>query len=365
MPVARTRSLPEPVVVTPFTAAPDGGCGDGPRGYPLEMPDSQRWPDAALAGLGSSMRTFAAPAALAVHGRITGKPRIAVLIAATGELAVDKTAKATDRTDAPAVLGRVAAATYGGREIAGGPGAAAGALAAVVGTYAFWRARGLVVNTTGLPDPVVAVGEDVLAMSLAVIGARPGAPSREDEPQDRFAPAPTSPLGAAPVAGAGEESAAEPPERSLLRDVGIGLLAGLGATAAMTIAQGAEFVLTDAEPSGSPADVADKLKRRAGQGRLKRRHRRAVNQGMHWLYGVSWGIPYGIVASRSEVAPELSGPVFGLLVWGAALAHEPALGLAEVPWKRSPQSLGSEALFHLVYGIGAGATLRWLSSAAG
>ena len=131
----------------------------------------------------------------------------------------------------------------------------------------------------------------------------------------------------------------------------------------MTIAQGAEFVLTDAEPSSSPAIVVDKLKRRAGQGRLKRQHRRAANQAMHWLYGISWGVPYGIVAGHSKVAPEVSGPVFGLLVWGAALAHEPALGLADVPWKRSLQSLGSEALFHLVYGLGAGAAMRAIVNA--
>jgi hypothetical protein len=30
-----------------------------------------------------------------------------------------------------------------------------------------------VVSTTGLPDPVVAVGDDVLAMTLAVIATRP------------------------------------------------------------------------------------------------------------------------------------------------------------------------------------------------
>ena len=79
---------------------------------------------------------------------------------------------------------------------------------------------------------------------------------------------------------------------------------------------------------------------------------------MHWLYGTSWGIPYGVVAEHTKLAPELSGPVFGLLVWGAALVHEPALGLADVPWKRSFESLGSEAFFHLVYGIGAGAAVR-------
>ena len=44
------------------------------------MSNQLRWPDAALAGLGSSMRTFAGPAMLAAHGRITGKPRVAVFV---------------------------------------------------------------------------------------------------------------------------------------------------------------------------------------------------------------------------------------------------------------------------------------------
>ena len=74
----------------------------------------------------------------------------------------------------------------------------------------------------------------------------------------------------------------------------------------------------------------------------------------------SWGIPYGIVARRTDVPPEISGPVFGLAVWGAALAHQPALGIADVPWKRSLQPLGSEGLFHLVYGFGAPAAVRAL-----
>jgi uncharacterized membrane protein len=313
------------------------------------MPNSLRWPDAALAGLGSSMRTFAGPAMLAAHGRITGKPRIAVLAAAAGEVAMDKSPKATDRTDLPAVAGRVLAAAYTGQEIAAGPGAAAAALSAVAGTYASWRARGLVVATTGLPDPVVAIGEDLLAMGFAAIGTRPD-------------PDPDPEAGETATDDSAAKQASERPP-SLLRDLGVGAFAGVVGTAAMTIAQGAEFVLTDAEPSSLPADVIDRFKRRAGRGRLERRHRRVANQAMHWLYGTSWGIPYGLIAGHTKVAPELSGPVYGLLVWGAALVHEPALGLADVPWKRSLKSLGSEAFFHLVYGIGAGAAVRTVRNA--
>jgi hypothetical protein len=313
------------------------------------MPSLLRWPDATLAGFACAMRTFAGPGALAGRGRIRGRPRLAVLLAATGEVAADKSPVATDRTDPSALVGRIAAGAYTGREIAGLPGAAAGSLAAAAGTFATWRARGLVVSATGLPDPVVAIGEDVLAYGLAAAATRPDAEEDADRPGDSTQ--------------AGADTTAPRRGPKLLREAGVGLIAGLAGTAVMTIAQGAEFALTDAEPSTAPAAVADTLKRRAGRGRLKRRHRRAANQGMHWLYGTSWGIPYGIVAGAGEVAPEVSGPVFGLLVWGAGLAHQPALGLAEPPWKRSPASLASEALLHVLYGVGAGAAVRALTRA--
>ena len=83
---------------------------------------------------------------------------------------------------------------------------------------------------------------------------------------------------------------------------------------------------------------------------------------MHWLYGTTWGVPLGVVAGETHVKPELLGPAFGLVVWGAALVHQPLLGIADAPWKRSPASLASEALFHVVYGVGAAAALRAFSS---
>jgi hypothetical protein len=315
------------------------------------MPSSLRWPDAALAGLACSMRSFAGPGMLAARGRIRGRARLVVLLAGTGEVAADKTPVVPPRTGIPALLGRVGSGAYTGREVAGLPGVAAGSLAAAIGTFATWRARGLVVETTGLPDPVVAVAEDMLAYGLAAVATRPGA--QADEPSIDADQA-----GEHLASGSTEEPQAGRPK--LPRDLGIGLLAGLAGTAAMTIAQSAEFALTDAEPSSTPADVAETLKRRAGRGRLKRRQRRVANQAMHWLYGTSWGIPYGIVSAAGEVPPEVSGPVFGLLVWGVGLAELPALGAAEPPWKRSPASLASEALFHVVYGIGAGAAVRAL-----
>src|ERR1700761_9646841 len=113
------------------------------------MPTSLRWPDAALAGLACSMRSTAGPALLAARGRISGKPRVAVLVAAVGELTADKLPVATDRIEPPAVGGRVASGAYPGHAIAGAAGVAAGALGAAVGSLATWRLRGLAVERTG------------------------------------------------------------------------------------------------------------------------------------------------------------------------------------------------------------------------
>lgn len=285
------------------------------------MPPTARWPEAALAGFATSMRTFAAPTALAIRGRITGKARVATLLAAVGELTVDKLPAAQDRIEPPGLGGRIAAGAYSGHAIAGPAGLGAGAGGALVGAFATWRARKLVVAATGLPDPVVAVGEDVLAYTTAILATHRS-------------------------------------ETGLGNSVVLGLAAGLAGTAAMTIAQGAESALTGAKPSRAPATVADRFKRAAGLGKVK--HQAVANQGMHWLYGTSWGIPLGIVANSKDLRPEVAGPVFGLLVWGAGLAHQPLVGVAEVPWRRSPTSLGSEAFFHLVYGIGTAAVLRAL-----
>jgi hypothetical protein len=306
------------------------------------MSSPLRWPDAVLAGLACSMRSMSGPAVLAARGQIGGRPQKALLVGAVGELAVDKTPVAPNRTEPPALVGRIGSGAYTGYEIAGPAGSLAAALSAGVGTYSTWRIRKLVVNATGLPDPMIAAGEDVVAYALAAVATRLHPGPRELEQTQEAADAASQP--------------------SVVRDAATGLISGIVGTAAMTIAQGAEFVLTPAEPSDVPARVADSLSRRLGFGRIKRRDRAVANQGMHWLYGASWGIPYGLVAARAKTRPEVSGPVFGLAVWVVALGQQPALGVADWPWERSPKSLGSEALYHVVYGAGAGAALRVLRS---
>lgn len=295
-------------------------------------PSARRWPDAALLGFAGSMRTFTPAALLAVRGRIGGRARPALLVAALGELGQDKTPFARERNDLPSTAARVGSGALCGNAVAGPAGAAAGAVSAVAGTFATYRARRLVRRATGLPDPVIAVAEDVVAISLAAIATRE-APAEETEAD----PAP----------------ATEPVLRSAAR----GLAAGLAGTAAMTVAQGAYYQATGAEPSSVPRQVADRALKAAGRGKVPKRHRTAANLGMHWLYGTSWGIPLGLFARQ----PEVSGLTFGTVVWGASLVQLPALGLAPPVWKMEPFHVALDAGFHLVYGLGAAAALRALS----
>ncbi len=292
------------------------------------MPNSRRWPDAAVAGFAASMRTFSAPALLALRGRVDRRARAPLYVAALGELAVDKAPIARQRVDLPSRSARLVSGAATGHALAGPAGAIAGGASAVAGCFATYRARKLVVRATGLPDPVVAVGEDVVAISLAALATR-------DDAAD------------------GEVPPAEGRGRAITR----GLAAGLAGTAAMTVAQGAYYQLTGASPSSAPRQVADKALQAAGQGRVPKRHRGLANTGMHWAYGTAWGVPLGLFARQ----PEASGLAFGAAVWGAGLAQLPALGLAPAPWKQSPQALATDAGFHLVYGLGAAAALRALS----
>ncbi len=295
-------------------------------------PSARRWPDAALLGFAGSMRTFTPAAVLAARGRITGRARPAVLLAALGELATDKTPLARERNDVPSTAFRIGSGAATGNALAGPAGAAAGAVSAAAGTFATYRARQLVGRATGLPDPVIAVAEDVVAVSLSVVATRE-APAEETEP----APA--------------------PPAESVGRSVARGLAAGLAGTAAMTVAQGAYYQLTGAQPSSAPRQVADKALKAAGRGKVPKQHRTAANLGMHWAYGTSWGIPLGLFARQ----PEVSGVAFGAAVWGASLVQLPALGLAPPVWKMPPFHIALDAGFHLVYGLGAAAALRALS----
>jgi uncharacterized membrane protein len=105
--------------------------------------------------------------------------RLALAALALGELIADKLPSTPARTIPPALAFRAISGGFAGRSLAVAfagdrvSGALAGALGAVVAAYAGIALRRAIVQTIGLPDAFVALGEDALAIGMAVAVSRP------------------------------------------------------------------------------------------------------------------------------------------------------------------------------------------------
>lgn len=294
-----------------------------------------RWPGSAqtmhrsAAALGAvcGMRALGGWAGLALRGRVHDRRlRVALLVAAAAEMAGDKMPWVPPRSAPPALAGRVISGALAGRLLGGARGARLGAATAAASTYPSQRARALLGQRLGVPDPVLGFVEDALVLSVGTAAA--GAPDGADS--DDGAPDPSSPKPSAVTAAAH------------------GLLAAAVGTAAMTSVQVAYLSASGGEPSSAPGDVGRKLID------VPRDRRAAFNQVMHMLYGTAWGAPFGLVRRSRPV----NGLVFGTAVWGISLIELPLLGVAPPPWRQAPGALARDLAFHLVYGTATAAVLN-------
>lgn len=145
---------------------------------------------AASAGIASGMRGMMAFTAIAYAARAStldvGDGRLgwllrspaataALSLAAAGELVVDKLPMTPDRLRPGPLSGRIVVGGVTGAIVSRGRGgspligAVAGSLAALASSWVFGRGRARIGALTGIPDPIVAVGEDVLAIAVAAI----------------------------------------------------------------------------------------------------------------------------------------------------------------------------------------------------
>ncbi len=296
---------------------------------------------AAVLGTVTGARTFLAPTALALRGRLgDGRPgKVAKLVLpalAAGELVADKLPMAPPRVEGPGLVGRVLSGAFSGRVSDGARGARVGAAFALAATYPSQVVRSRMGRRTQLPDPACAVPEDLLAATLAAASSTEPRPD-VDGPKTRHI---------------GKFSAHQH-----------GVLAAVVGTAAMTSAQVWARGLAGGEESEAPREVGERILSHFGV-KVKKEQRPALNAAMHALYGTSWGLPFGVVLGRSRPPGPAKGAAFGLGVWLASLAGLPALGVAPPPWKQSPAALAQDLAFHLVYGTATAAAYEALTAAA-
>lgn len=126
-----------------------------------------------MLGAVCGMRTFLAPATLAWRGQIEGTPaRLLLTAAAVGEAIGDKTPFVPARTSPLSLGGRTLSGALCGAAVAGASGVAVGVLGALAGTFGAHRARAALTELTGLPDPLLGVAEDALAVFVAALATR-------------------------------------------------------------------------------------------------------------------------------------------------------------------------------------------------
>lgn len=86
-----------------------------------------------------------------------------------------------------------------------------------------------------------------------------------------------------------------------------------------------------------------------------------MTQLMHYAYGISWGLLFGLFQGTVDGPPILVGLLYGLFVWSAGYPLLVAMGLYKPPWKYSLGTVALDISYHLVYGLGTGIAFELLT----
>lgn len=142
----------------------------------------------------------------------------------------------------------------------------------------------------------------------------------------------------------------------LLKGALAGLVGGLVGTAVKTVAE--EYFPPRTPDTESPPVVA--AKKLAGADAVEG-HEDAVEQGIHWTFGVTTGMTYGALVEASPTLATGYGVPFGAVLF--AMTHGTtvhALGLEDAPTERPLSLQANEFTTHLLYGVAVDLTRRFV-----
>ena len=159
-----------------------------------------------------------------------------------------------------------------------------------------------------------------------------------------------------------------------------GAVAGLAGTLAMDVCLWEQY-RRDGGPDGFPAwessaglagyggaPAPAEVGRRIVAGYLQRElpdgTARAMNNAMHALTGMQWGVVHGILAGTSGRSGPVAGVRTGLTAWLASYALLGPAGLYQPIWTYPAAVLAKDAGGHLVYGLATAAAFRLLGGGA-
>lgn len=129
--------------------------------------------------------------------------------------------------------------------------------------------------------------------------------------------------------------------------LGVGMLAGLAGTIAMTIAQRMEMKISGREASSVPARA---LREIMDVEPVSESKTIAVSNKVHFLYGIDLGMIRGLIGMAGLRGMKASTLHFAT-IWCAELLILPALRIAPPMYKQKPETILKDALFHKIYAL--------------
>ena len=106
----------------------------------------------------------------------------------------------------------------------------------------------------------------------------------------------------------------------------------------------------------APALVGKRLVETLTRREFSERYARSTNNVVHWVYGMTWGALYGVLAHTVLGGNVVWGFPFGFAVWASSYITLPLMGLYKPMWRYDLSTLGKDLSAHLVYGLGTALT---------
>lgn len=134
-----------------------------------------------------------------------------------------------------------------------------------------------------------------------------------------------------------------------LQLAGIGLLAGLAGTLAMSLSQSAEMRLTGRKPSDVPAKAVETLVQQPIEDDDSEKQ---LSTAAHFAFGTSLGLG---LAAMAKVPEPVRGAAFFAGAWATGTTLITSLGLSDPPTRWKARQLATDLGHHAVYAATAAA----------
>ena len=115
------------------------------------------------------------------------------------------------------------------------------------------------------------------------------------------------------------------------------------------------------DQAGAPAQVGKRIVEGYLQRELPPESAKNMNNAVHLLTGVLWGVVHGVVTSSAGGPRAAHGLVTGPTAWLSSYAMLTPAGLYQPPWKYSRDVLWQGLSAHIVFGVGTGVAFRALA----